>query len=114
MIDGLKKKSMRRLSTISSFTASYDLLRKNYLRRKLAMIRSANDGIECGENHEIPIPKPSWRNFDFAELLRLLQTILALVKHFPLYFYSRFSDSDRSLNRKREKFKIFEVELRSN
>ncbi|KAM4128061.1 hypothetical protein ACJW30_02G137400 [Castanea mollissima] len=68
VIDGLKKKSMRRLSTISSFTASYDLSRKNYLRRKLARIRSAEDGIECGENHEIPIPKPSWRNFDFAEL----------------------------------------------
>lgn len=68
VIDGLKKKSMRRLSTISSFTASYDLSRKNYLRRKLTRIRSAEDGIECGENHEIPIPKPSWRNFDFAEL----------------------------------------------
>ena len=86
VIDGLKKKSMRRLSTISSFTASYDLSRKNYLRRKLARIRSAEDGIECSENHEIPVPKPSWRNFDFAELAAATDNFSS-GKRFSLFFY---------------------------
>jgi len=32
-----------------------------------------------------------------------------------MYIYkSRFSDPDRSLNRKRERFKVFEVQPRSN
>lgn len=88
VIDGLKKKSMRRLSTISSFTASYDLSRKNYLRRKLARIRSAEDGIECGENHEIPIPKPSWRNFDFAELAAATDNFSSGKKFSPLLLLS--------------------------
>ena len=29
-------------------------------------------------------------------------------------YLARFSDSDRSLNRKRERFKVFEIESRSN
>lgn len=63
VIDSLKKRSTRRFSTIP-LMASYELSKKN-LRRKLARIRSADDGIDCGG---IPIPKPSWRSFDYKEL----------------------------------------------
>ena len=31
-----------------------------------------------------------------------------------IYIYTRFSDPDRSLNRKNERFKIFEIEPGSN
>ena len=31
-----------------------------------------------------------------------------------ILYSSRFPDSDRSLNRKRERFKVFEIEPRSN
>lgn len=64
VIEALKKRSVRKFSTIPLLTASYD---KN-LRRKLARIRSAENGIDCGVINGIPIPKPSWRNFDYAEL----------------------------------------------
>ena len=33
---------------------------------------------------------------------------------FGALFQVRFSDPDRSLNRKKERFKVFEVELRTN
>ena len=98
VIDGLKKKSMRRLSTISSFTASYDLSRKNYLRRKLARIRSAEDGIECSENHEIPVPKPSWRNFDFAELAAATDNFSSGKTFFPLLLLSLSFSISKYLN----------------
>ena len=48
----------------------------------------------------------------FVKFIMTLELIvLKLVHHLP---YARFSDPDRSLNRKRERFKGFEVELRSN
>jgi len=39
---------------------------------------------------------------------------LSVSWYFKKKYESRFSDSDHSLNRKREKFKIFEIEPESN
>ncbi|KAK9285692.1 hypothetical protein L1049_024891 [Liquidambar formosana] len=63
MFDSLRKKSVRRFPTIPMI-ASTEISRRN-LRRKLARIRSAEDGIDC---EGIPMPKPSWRSFDHEEL----------------------------------------------
>ncbi|KAK6923846.1 Serine-threonine/tyrosine-protein kinase, catalytic domain [Dillenia turbinata] len=61
--ESLKKKSVRKLSSFH-FLGNNKNSRKN-MRRRLARIRSADDGIDCGG---FPIPKPSWRNFDYDEL----------------------------------------------
>ena len=57
----------------------------------------------------------------FPHLLHIVGLLLPLglfVKsghqHIYIYIYIRFSDPNYSLNRKRERFKIFEVELRSD
>ncbi|KAL6012618.1 hypothetical protein ACLOJK_003107 [Asimina triloba] len=60
----LRKKSMRRLSTFP-LTAS-ELSRRN-LSRKLARLRNGEDGVEDVE--EVVVPKPSWRIFDYEELV---------------------------------------------
>lgn len=63
LFGALKKKSVRRFSTIPSL-AGHELSRIS-LRRKLARIRSAEDPISV---EGMPVPKPSWRSFDYAEL----------------------------------------------
>ena len=63
LFGALKKKSVRRFSTIPSL-AGHELSRIS-LRRKLARIRSAEDPISV---EGIPVSKPSWRSFDYAEL----------------------------------------------
>ncbi|XP_059437536.1 receptor-like cytosolic serine/threonine-protein kinase RBK1 isoform X1 [Corylus avellana] len=64
VIEALKKKSRRRFSTIPSLGSSYDVSKKN-LKWKLARIRCAEEGIDY---EGVSMPKPSWRNFDYAEL----------------------------------------------
>ncbi|KAM1052946.1 hypothetical protein FF1_000467 [Malus domestica] len=66
MFDALKKKSARRFSTIPVLGASYELSRRN-LRRRLARIWNAEDEEEEGADG-MSVTKPSWRNFDYAEL----------------------------------------------
>ncbi|KAG7968096.1 hypothetical protein I3843_08G134700 [Carya illinoinensis] len=62
--EALRRKSLRRFSTISLLPTSHDASRKN-LSRKLARIRSAEDRIDYDGTHRT---KPSWRSFDYAEL----------------------------------------------
>ncbi|KAK6923267.1 Serine-threonine/tyrosine-protein kinase, catalytic domain [Dillenia turbinata] len=63
IMESFKKKSARKLSSFH-FLGNNENSRKN-MRRRLARIRSADDGIDCGGS---PIPKPSWRSFDYEEL----------------------------------------------
>nr|DAD40920.1 TPA_asm: hypothetical protein HUJ06_015243 [Nelumbo nucifera] len=63
LLDVIKKKSMKRLSTFPMLTSSETSRRS--LSRKLARIRSAHDGIDCGGKS---VPKPSWRSFSYQEL----------------------------------------------
>ncbi|KAK7307267.1 hypothetical protein VNO77_40174 [Canavalia gladiata] len=63
MMDVFKFKSVRKLTAFPLMGTSSDLTKKN-LTKKLARIRSAEDGIDIGA---IPT-KPSWRNFDYEEL----------------------------------------------
>ncbi|BAT99445.1 hypothetical protein LR48_Vigan284s000600 [Vigna angularis] len=63
MVDVFKFKSVRKLTSIPLLSVSHDITRKG-LTKKLARIRSAEDGIDIGD---IPA-KPSWRNFDYEEL----------------------------------------------
>ncbi|XP_012081682.1 receptor-like cytosolic serine/threonine-protein kinase RBK1 isoform X2 [Jatropha curcas] len=65
MLDSFKKKSMKRFSVIPLLT-NYDLIARKSLKRKLTRIQNSPDMmIEWGG---MSIPKPSWRNFDYAEL----------------------------------------------
>ncbi|KAF5463128.1 hypothetical protein F2P56_019068 [Juglans regia] len=64
VFEALKRKSLRRFSTIALLTTSHNASRKN-LSRKLARIRSAEDRIDYDGTHRT---KPSWRSFDYAEL----------------------------------------------
>ncbi|PKI61440.1 hypothetical protein CRG98_018123 [Punica granatum] len=65
VIDLLKKKSSRKFSTIA-FLGSLEGGSRKGTKKKLARNWSAEDGIDCGA---LPVPKkPSWRNFDLAEL----------------------------------------------
>ncbi|KAL9328548.1 hypothetical protein ACSQ67_003551 [Phaseolus vulgaris] len=63
MVDVFKFKSVRKLTSIPLLSVSHDISRKG-LTKKLARIRSAEEGIDIGA---IPA-KPSWRNFDYEEL----------------------------------------------
>lgn len=64
MVDVFKFKSVRKLSVIPIFTAAtHEITRKGFTK-KLARVRSAEESIDIGA---IPT-KPSWRNFDYAEL----------------------------------------------
>ncbi|KAI4328124.1 hypothetical protein L6164_020506 [Bauhinia variegata] len=64
MIDVIRKKSVRRFSTIPFLGMSYDISRKN-LRKKLGRNRKGEDGaIDLSAIST----KSSWRNFDYAEL----------------------------------------------
>ncbi|XP_058081528.1 receptor-like cytosolic serine/threonine-protein kinase RBK1 isoform X2 [Magnolia sinica] len=60
----LRKKSIRRLSTFP--LPGSELSRRN-LSRKLGQIRNGEDGVEGGG--EAVVPKPSWRSFDYEELV---------------------------------------------
>ncbi|XP_057448576.1 receptor-like cytosolic serine/threonine-protein kinase RBK1 isoform X2 [Lotus japonicus] len=64
MIDVFKFKTVRRLTAIPLLVANHDVSKKG-LSKKLARIRSAEDSIDIGA---IPT-KPSWRNFEYAELV---------------------------------------------
>ena len=64
MVDVFRFKSVRKLSAIPIFTAAtHEITRKGFTK-KLARVRSAEESIDIGA---IPT-KPSWRNFDYAEL----------------------------------------------
>ncbi|CAN4114823.1 unnamed protein product [Withania somnifera] len=67
LFDQVRRKSLRRLSTIPLFGGYENLKTKKNIKRKvLARIRSAEeDTIDC---HDFVVPKPSWRNFTFDEL----------------------------------------------
>lgn len=68
MFGALKKKSVRRFSTIPLLAAGYEISRKN-LRRKLARIGSSDRKIDdCEGFPDLVGSKPTWRNFDCAEL----------------------------------------------
>lgn len=64
MIDVFKFKSVRKLTTFPLLAVGHDITRKS-LTKKLARIRSSEDSIDI--IGDIPT-KPSWRNFDYAEL----------------------------------------------
>lgn len=90
MIGCIKKKSVWRFSTIPLLAASYEISRRNF-KRKLARIRSADEGIT---SDDIPFCKPSWRNYGFSELsaatnnfspgIKFLITIYFLFIYFKL------------------------------
>lgn len=84
MIGCIKKKSVWRFSTIPLLAASYEISRKNF-KRKLARIRSADEGIT---GDDIPFCKPSWRNYGFAELSAATNNFSPGI-HFliSIYFY---------------------------
>lgn len=63
MIDVFTFKSVRKLTALPMLAANHDVSKK-VSTKKLARIRSAEDTIDIGT---IPT-KPSWRNFDYAEL----------------------------------------------
>lgn len=67
LFDQMKRKSIRRLSTLPLFGGYENLIPKKNIKRKLlSRIRSAEeDTIDC---HDFVVPKPSWRNFTFDEL----------------------------------------------
>lgn len=64
MMDVFKFKSVKKLTAIPILVAASHELTKKGLTKKLARIRSAEECIDIGS---IPT-KPSWRNFDYAEL----------------------------------------------
>lgn len=63
MFDNIKKKSVRRLSSVSLMNV-YEQSRKS-LRWKFGSRPASEDSIDCGE---WMVPKPSWRNFTYQEL----------------------------------------------
>ncbi|XP_061356673.1 receptor-like cytosolic serine/threonine-protein kinase RBK1 [Gastrolobium bilobum] len=63
MIDVFKFKSVRKLTSIPLLSTTHEVSKKG-LTKKLARIRSAEDSIDIGAI----ATKPSWRNFDYAEL----------------------------------------------
>ncbi|OIW10622.1 hypothetical protein TanjilG_15994 [Lupinus angustifolius] len=63
MFDVLTFKSVRKLTVFPMLSANHDVSKKGSTK-KLARIRSAEDTIDIGA---VPM-KPSWRNFDYAEL----------------------------------------------
>lgn len=88
MIESFRKKSIRRFT---STLASYDVSKKS-LSRRLLRIRSADDGIDYNGT---PIPKPSWRSFDFAELAAATDNFSSgQIKDFPLFFVFQFLSSN--------------------
>uniref|UniRef100_A0A2P2JTB5 non-specific serine/threonine protein kinase n=1 Tax=Rhizophora mucronata TaxID=61149 RepID=A0A2P2JTB5_RHIMU len=65
MFDTIKKKSVKRFSVIPLSTTYETITRKN-MKKKLARIQNSADAlIDFGGPQ---VPKPSWRNFDAAEL----------------------------------------------
>ncbi|KAI4314429.1 hypothetical protein L6164_027339 [Bauhinia variegata] len=64
MIDVFRKKSVRKFSTIPFLTMSYDISRKS-LKKRIARLRNGVDGALDLSGVS---SKPSWRNFDYAEL----------------------------------------------
>lgn len=87
MFDALKKKSARRFSTIPLLGTSYELSRRN-LRRRLARIWSADDGEEDEADCEGYLAiKPSWRNFDYAELAAATGNFKPGEQRIKLFFF---------------------------
>ncbi|KAK3022747.1 hypothetical protein RJ639_045612, partial [Escallonia herrerae] len=64
LIENIKRRSMRRFSTIP-LLGGYESSRKN-AKRKLGRNRSSEESIDCGG---LIVPKPSWRNFSYEELV---------------------------------------------
>ena len=79
MIDVFKFKSVRKLTAVPLFAVGNDISRKG-LTKKLARIRSAEDGIDIGA---IPT-KPSWRNFDYEELVAATGDFSSGMNQLPL------------------------------
>lgn len=67
VLELLKRKSVRRFSTMPFLAASYEMSKRNLRRKQLARIRSADEGrvVDC---EGFMAAKPSWRSFDHAEL----------------------------------------------
>ncbi|KAK4772036.1 hypothetical protein SAY86_013811 [Trapa natans] len=66
VIDILKRTSARKFTT-AVFPRTHEGSSSKASKKKLARNHSADDGIECGSPAPEP-KKPSWRNFDLAEL----------------------------------------------
>ncbi|KAK2989862.1 hypothetical protein RJ640_000818, partial [Escallonia rubra] len=64
LIENIKRRSLRRFSTIP-LLGGYESSRKN-AKRKLGRNRSSEESIDCGG---LIVPKPSWRNFSYEELV---------------------------------------------
>ncbi|CAN1835902.1 Receptor-like cytosolic serine/threonine-protein kinase RBK1 [Linum perenne] len=65
MFDTIKKKSVRRFSVIPLLT-TYEVISKKNIMKKLSRIRNTGDVVIDYDG--TPVPKPSWRNFDYREL----------------------------------------------
>lgn len=80
MIDVFRFKSVRKLTGIPLLAAASQEVSK----KKLARIRSAEESIDI----EVIPAKPSWRNFDCAELVAATQDFSSGIIEFPsLFFY---------------------------
>ncbi|KAK9109060.1 hypothetical protein Sjap_017120 [Stephania japonica] len=65
LIEAIKRKSFRRLSTFPLSSNSSEITKRS-LNRRLARLRKADQDCRI----EPFVPKPSWRNFDFEELAK--------------------------------------------
>ncbi|GAA0167774.1 hypothetical protein LIER_22633 [Lithospermum erythrorhizon] len=64
LVEQVKKRSVMKFSNIP-FLGGYEFSKKT-MRRKLGRIRSAEENFETGD---FVMPKPSWRNFTYHELV---------------------------------------------
>lgn len=86
MIDVFKFKSMKKLTGLPLLVAAGQDVSKKNLTKKLARIRSAEDSIDIGDIST----KPTWRNFDYAELVAATQDFSSGILSYPLpplFFY---------------------------
>ncbi|CAI0403812.1 unnamed protein product [Linum tenue] len=65
MFDTIRKKSVRRFSVIPLIT-TYEVITRKNIKKKLSRVRNPCDVVIDYDG--FPVPKPSWRNFDFSEL----------------------------------------------
>ncbi|XP_060186631.1 receptor-like cytosolic serine/threonine-protein kinase RBK1 [Lycium barbarum] len=65
LFDNIKRRSMRRLSSIPPLLGGYEMILPKNIRRILSKNRSAEEeATDCDD-----LPKPSWRNFSYGELV---------------------------------------------
>ncbi|CAI0474300.1 unnamed protein product [Linum tenue] len=65
MFENIRKKSVRRFSVIP-FITTYEVITKKNIKKKLSRVTNPCDVVIDYDG--FPVPKPSWRNFDFSEL----------------------------------------------